>query len=77
MNKGSHAQKNEYLEAHGVGIHLSGKGLCAVQVQGEAAQLGVPGKPGQNGLRRKQLCLFLLEVNLHHSRQGLKGHTQD
>ncbi|KAA6419439.1 MAG: hypothetical protein FRX49_10537 [Trebouxia sp. A1-2] len=45
--------------------------------EGEAAQLGVPGKPGQYGLRRKQLCLFLLKVDLHHSRQGLKGHTQD
>ena len=42
-------------------------------MQGEAAQLGVPGKPGQYGLRRKQLCLFLLEVDLQHSRQGLKA----
>ena len=63
-----------HLQAHAVGIHLSGKGLLAVQVQGEAAQLGVPGEPGQNGVRRKQLCLLLLEIHLkHNNRHGPNG----
>ena len=49
------AGRTLYLQAQGVSIHFSCKGLGGLKVQGEAAQLGVPAEPGWHRVGRKQL----------------------
>ena len=64
QTQGIRQDKWQNLEANGVGIDFSCKGLGVVQVDCEAAQLGVPMEPGKDGVGCKQLCLLQLEVNL-------------